>query len=1230
MKKWMTLCLALLIALPGTFVGSVQAEENQHTGSADTQVGTLDMDTEKPVIWLIGDATMRLKAGKPFNDPGTTVQDAVYNDLSATATYTFAGAPVDNVDVTVPGTYTVHYNVTSPAEQSADEVTRTVTVAAEGDYVDLSGIRIRNAYGQAYHGDYLYVAQRDTGLSRVDLYSGKVETIVNSNRSFMAVALDSSGNLFYTVDSDRNIYKLEHNDLENLPLSESEFNSRQKVHFYAGNYNFMYGLAIDKQDNLYFSDFLSRGILKLPNGSTDPEVVLQNFNTYFTSFAIDPSGRLYMSGDNSKLYRISAENLLSIPVDSGAVADVSGNNYYGAYGMFFTPDGRFFLGSSFEQTQPVLAVLTFSLNGSAKIEIEQGDSFQDPGVVIEPSKYASLKPVVTYTLNGSSVSGIDTNVLGTYTIHYNAPSPPDYQANEITREVVVKAKPTQLSEVQINRPFGLAYHDGDVYYADYDRGIFKISTQTLKVTQIAKEYHVIAVALNPNGDLFYSYVDQSAVYKLDRAYLEDTEAFPYSANDLEDYASLYVDGSGLALPMAEKVAVGGLAFDRNDRLYFSVTTEIEGDRSSEIWRTSAGSGSNAERVFSSPTELYGLTISPLGNVYVNAQGFELYEIDASLLEKLPVQTESFRAMGATNYAYGIVFLTDLTGYTSSVQPGQNLTLLNFLDKDYSPVPEPPIPPVQPVPVKELAFEQSILKLKKGEAPRTVKFSVWPADAANTEWVWTSSDPTVATVQNGVVTPVSKGTAIISVHVAAQPEIAAKLEVVVEEDAAPVQPDSPSTPNVPVFNENPGVTASGTALNVDNGKDGKSLASAASALLVTLPNGRIENRITFDAGKMREAIALMKTTGDTTIRLSVPASNDKVGLTNVLLPKTIAQDLQQAGMNMELDLSDIRLSIPSASLSRIEDDLYFRFIPLRTAVEQNAAAERAKQEEKVRQTLGDGVLSVVGLPMTIETNLQNRPVDLEMPAGVVRGDQDSANMKIFVEHSDGDRELLTPAVAVSDGKVSLKFTVNKFSTFTIVDIDLSGSRIVKPSYIRGYRDGTFRPEKGITRAEFAALLDRLEAASGTDAAQLNPVYTDVPSGFWAEEDIRAVQSGGLMQGRSAARFEPSAFVTRAEFAAVLSRWQKLDGEGFSSASDIGNSWARQEIARVVAAGLMQGVSSSEFAPDRNVTRAEAVTVLNRILERSAALSAGTRTWSDVKPTYWAYDEIAKASNSYTLN
>lgn len=1230
MKKWMTLCLALLIALPGTFAGKAQAEENQPAGSAETQAGTFGMNAEKPVIALIGDATVRFKAGTPFNDPGTTVQDSVYNDLSATATYTFAGTPIDNVDVTVPGTYTVHYNVTNPAEQSADEVTRTVIVAAEGDYVDLSGIGLPNVYGQAYYGDYLYVAQRDVGLSRVDLYSGKVETIVQSNQSFMAVALDSSGNLFYTIDSDSSIYKLESHDLENLPLSESEFNSRRKIHFNSNDYNFFYGLAIDKQDNVYFSDYTSRGILKLPNGASTPEVVLQNFNTYFTSFTIDPSGRLYMGGDNYKIYRISAENLLSIPVDPGAVADVSGNKYYGAYGMFFTPDGRFFLGSSFEQTQPVLAVLTFSLNGSAKIEIEQGDSFQDPGVVIAPSKYASLKPVVTYTLNGSSASGIDTNVPGTYTIHYNAPSPPDYQADEITREVVVKTKPTQLSEVQINRPFGLAYHDGDVYYADYDRGIFKISTRTFKVTQIAKEYHVIAVALNQNGDLFYSYVDRSTVYKLDREYLADAEAFPYAANDLEDYASLYVDGSELALPAAEQVAVGGLAFDRNDRLYFSVMTEIEGDSSSEIWRTSAGSGSNAALVVSSPTELYGLTISPFGNLYVNAKGFELYEIDASLLEKLPVQAKSFRAMGTTNLAYGVVFLTDLTGYTSSVQPGQNLTLLNFSDKDYSPVPEPPIPPVQPVPVKKLAFEQSILKLKKGEAPRTVKFSVSPADAANTEWVWTSSDPTVATVQNGVVTPVGKGTAIVSVHVAAQPEIAAKLEVVVEEAAAPLPTDSPSTENVPVFNGNPSTTASGTALNVDNGKSGKNLASAASALLVTLPNGRIENRITFDAGKMREAIALMKTTGDTTIRLSVPASNDKVGLTNVSLPKTIAQDLQQAGMNMELDLSDIRLSIPSASLSRIEDDLYFRFIPLRTTAEQNAAAERAKQEEKVRQTLGDGVLSVVGLPMTIETNLQNRPVDLEMPVGAIRGDQDSAKMKIFVEHSDGDRELLTPTVVMSDGKVSLKFTVNKFSTFTIVDIDLAGSQMVKPSYIRGYGDGTFRPEQGITRAEFAALLDRLEAASGTAAAQASIGYTDVPSGFWAEEDIRAVQSAGLMQGRSAARFEPSAFVTRAEFAAVLSRWQKLDGEGVSSASDIGNSWARQEIARVVAAGLMQGVSSSEFAPDRNVTRAEAVTVLNRILERSAVLSAGSKMWTDVQPAYWAYDDIAKASNSYTLN
>ncbi|WP_411346962.1 S-layer homology domain-containing protein [Paenibacillus sp. WLX2291] len=1278
MKKWGILCLAALIALPSTAVTSVYADEenpsstttsntsNNETSSNNSTVTSNTYSTEnsststensntssstsnsggggtivtnstssKPVISLIGDASIRMKVGTSFTDPGTTVQDDVYNDLSAKATYTLNNQPVNSIDTNTIGTYVIHYNVTTSDDRVADEVTRDVIIVAVGDYIDPSTISIKYLYGAAQHGDYVYVAQRETGLARVNLYSGKVETIVSSNQSFMAVALNSSGDLFYTIDSDRNIYKLSHNDLQSLPLSESDFNSKKTSYYYAADYNFIYGLAIDQQNNIYFSDYTSKGILKLPAGTTTPQVVLSNFDTYFTSFTMDSLGNLYMSGDNSKLYRIKANILGQLPIHSSDVSDINTNNYYNSYGMFFTPDGRFYINSNFSSFQLIKETsasvdVTLTLNGKSEMYVYQGDTFVDPGVSVSPS---DVTPTVTYTLDGSPAPGIDSNVIGVYTIHYTVAATEQYEAKEIMRTVTVQAVPTELTKVQMNRPFGLAYHDGYVYYTDYDRGLYKVSTTTFKMSKIADSYQIVSLALNKEGDLFYSKVSDPTVYKLKYKYVRHSEELNMTAADLQELSQTYYT-LPVDLSNDDVVGINGLAFDSQDRLYLNAVSQNKLKvTSSKIWRLPANSKDNAELVATYSIGTLGMTISPLGNLYVNvmgSNGFEVYEADASLLNNLPISVNQFKSLGETNNAYGIVFLPDLTGYTSSVQPMQNLTKLKFLDRDYS------IPEVINVPITTINLNQNSITLKKNGSSQTLTATISPDNATHPELVWKSSNPSVVTVQNGVLKPVGKGTATIHVYAAAQPEIFSDINVTVKDD------DKSSSAS----------SSNDLKLGVDDGKGKNSVPSTANVARTVQSNGQMQDQITFDSTAMLQAINTLKSAAQQTVRLVVPDAADQVAQTDVTLPLNVSQDLKNTVMNLEISTNNVKLSVAPSSLNNINSDLYFHFIPLKTTAQQNAVANRAKQEQIVKDALGNGNISVVGRPMTIETNLQNQPVQLVMPVdnsaiptNAADREQWLQQLRIFIEHSDGDRELVQPTVvSYGDNTTGLQFTVNKFSTFTIVDMDkLNASNstttsntnsdngtggTVKPAYIQGYPDQTFRPDQGITRAEMASLLYRLQASGGTGTAgTVN--YSDVSSSFWTKQAINAMQASGLMKGRTSTTFAPAQLITRAEMAAIVSRWQGLSGTGSSFASDINGNWAETDIKRVVTAGLMQGITPASFQPNQPLTRAQAVTILNKILEKTANLSAGTTSWKDVPSSHWAYSDIMEASNSYSL-
>ena len=189
-----------------------------------------------------------------------------------------------------------------------------------------------------------------------------------------------------------------------------------------------------------------------------------------------------------------------------------------------------------------------------------------------------------------------------------------------------------------------------------------------------------------------------------------------------------------------------------------------------------------------------------------------------------------------------------------------------------------------------------------------------------------------------------------------------------------------------------------------------------------------------------------------------------------------------------------------------------------------------------------------------------------------------------------------------------------------------------AYIVGYEDGLVRPNDDITRAEVAAIFFRLlKDDVRDDNLTANSVFTDVALGKWYNKSISTMAKIGIVKGRTADTFVPNAPITRAEFAAICPRFDRSDVEVQSNFNDISGHWAENEIRRAASLGWIQGYTDGSFKPDQNITRAEAASMINRMLHRLPEtvedLLDGMIQWPDNQPSDWYYINMQEATNSH---
>ena len=190
-----------------------------------------------------------------------------------------------------------------------------------------------------------------------------------------------------------------------------------------------------------------------------------------------------------------------------------------------------------------------------------------------------------------------------------------------------------------------------------------------------------------------------------------------------------------------------------------------------------------------------------------------------------------------------------------------------------------------------------------------------------------------------------------------------------------------------------------------------------------------------------------------------------------------------------------------------------------------------------------------------------------------------------------------------------------------------------AFLVGYTDGTFGPERNMTRAEVTTMFARLLTEQIEADKTYSNTFSDVPKGYWAANYIGYMQQFGIITGYSDGSFRPDAPVTRAEFAAIASRFEKLT-EGSKSFADVPDTyWAARYINFAATRGWVTGYSDGTFKPENTITRAEVAAVTCRLLERSADQTyirshlKELRTFSDVTESHWAYWYAMEAANGH---
>ncbi len=188
-----------------------------------------------------------------------------------------------------------------------------------------------------------------------------------------------------------------------------------------------------------------------------------------------------------------------------------------------------------------------------------------------------------------------------------------------------------------------------------------------------------------------------------------------------------------------------------------------------------------------------------------------------------------------------------------------------------------------------------------------------------------------------------------------------------------------------------------------------------------------------------------------------------------------------------------------------------------------------------------------------------------------------------------------------------------------------------AYVIGYPDGEVKPMNNITREEVAMIFYRLltDESRNNLLSDSNP-FTDLEGHGWSTRAISTLYNAGIIKGYPDGTFRPSEPITRAEFATIAAKFDKLELNNTTKFTDIFEHWAEKYITSSEIKGWIKGYPDLTFKPEQDITRAEAMTLINNVLGRAVPeenIHPEAMFWPDMKGDDWYYEAVMEATNSH---
>ncbi|MDO4314599.1 MAG: S-layer homology domain-containing protein [Oscillospiraceae bacterium] len=266
--------------------------------------------------------------------------------------------------------------------------------------------------------------------------------------------------------------------------------------------------------------------------------------------------------------------------------------------------------------------------------------------------------------------------------------------------------------------------------------------------------------------------------------------------------------------------------------------------------------------------------------------------------------------------------------------------------------------------------------------------------------------------------------------------------------------------------------------------------------------------------------------------------------------------------------------------------------------------------------------------TLEVDRQSSPAGEQVTITGITPENGYILADIIVEDDDGNPVALT---LLEDGTYIFTMPESDVSIETVLVADPAVTGIAgrlntdgKLAYMQGKADGNFYPASPVTRGQVATIFYRL---LNDRSVAVQSTFDDVPAGSWCADAVNTLAALGIVKGLDSHTFAPNRPITRAQFVTICTRFAKITAEGERFTDVPETHWAYGAISTASGLGWVNGTGSGLFAPDRAITRAETAVIMNRVLGRSMAGKSyeTARKYLDVPETYWAWQNICEASD-----